>query len=185
MVVIETSLAGCLLIKPKVYADARGYFYESFNQRVWEQETGLQTMFVQDNEALSNYGVIRGLHYQHGEAAQAKLVRVLTGKVLDVVVDIRPDSPTYGKHVAVELSAENKFQLFVPRGMAHGYAVLEDNTRFSYKCDNYYSKEFDRGVFYADEVLGIDWRIPLEARILSEKDMGLPSISARAERESD
>lgn len=177
MIVVETSLPGCLIIKPKVYSDARGYFYESFNQQQWQAETGLTTTFVQDNEAFSNYGVIRGLHFQTGEHAQAKLVRVITGKVLDVVVDIRLDSATYGQHIAVELSSENKMQLFIPRGMAHGYAVLEDNTRFSYKCDNYYNKASESGVFYNDPALGIDWKIAEEERLLSEKDMGLPMMA--------
>lgn len=177
MIVVPTDLSGCLLIKPKVFRDPRGYFYESFNRASFEAETGLTVDFVQDNEAFSNYGVIRGLHFQQGEHAQAKLVRVVTGKVLDVVVDIRVDSPTYGKHIAVELSGENKFQLFIPRGLAHGYAVLENDTRFSYKCDNYYNKESEGGVYYADADLNIDWKIPEGERILSEKDLGLPRMA--------
>lgn len=177
MIIVPTDLSGCLLIKPKVFRDPRGYFYESFNRASFEAETGLTVDFVQDNEAFSNYGVIRGLHFQRGEYAQAKLVRVITGKVLDVVVDIRVDSPTYGQHIAVELSGENKFQLFIPRGMAHGYAVLENDTRFSYKCDNYYNKESEGGVYYADADLNIDWKIPEEERVLSEKDLGLPRMA--------
>lgn len=177
MIIVPTDLSGCLLIKPKVFRDPRGYFYESFNRASFEAETGLTVDFVQDNEAFSNYGVIRGLHFQRGEYAQAKLVRVITGKVLDVVVDVRVDSPTYGQHIAVELSGENKFQLFIPRGMAHGYAVLENDTRFSYKCDNYYNKESEGGVYYADADLNIDWKIPEEERILSEKDLGLPRMA--------
>lgn len=177
MIIVPTDLSGCLLIKPKVFRDPRGYFYESFNRASFEAETGLTVDFVQDNEAFSNYGVIRGLHFQRGEYAQAKLVRVITGKVLDVVVDVRVDSPTYGQHIAVELSGENKFQLFIPRGMAHGYAVLENDTRFSYKCDNYYNKESEGGVYYADADLNIDWKIPEEERVLSEKDLGLPRMA--------
>lgn len=177
MIIVPTDLSGCLLIKPKVFRDPRGYFYESFNRASFEAETGLTVDFVQDNEAFSNYGVIRGLHFQRGEYAQAKLVRVITGKVLDVVVDVRVDSPTYGQHIAVELSGENKFQLFIPRGMAHGYAVLENDTRFSYKCDNYYNKESEGGVYYADADLNIDWKIPEGERILSEKDLGLPRMA--------
>ena len=177
MVVVETNLSGCFLIKPKVYTDARGYFYESFNAAQFEKEVGIVPAFLQDNEAFSNYGVIRGLHFQQGEHAQAKLVRVITGKVLDVVVDIRKESATYGQHIAVELSGDNKMQLYIPRGMAHGYAVLENNTRFSYKCDNYYNKESEGGVYYADAALNIDWKIPEGQRILSEKDMGLPVMA--------
>lgn len=174
MIVVPTDLSGCLLIKPKIFNDSRGYFFESFNQHLFQEETGLDTTFVQDNEAFSNYGVIRGLHLQHGEHAQAKLVRVITGKVLDVVVDVRPDSATYGQHIAVELSGENKYQLFIPRGMAHGYAVLEDGTRFSYKCDNYYNKAAEGGVLFSDPALGIDWKIPQDRWIVSDKDLVLP-----------
>ena len=177
MVVVETNLSGCFLIKPKVYTDARGCFYESFNAAQFEKEVGILPAFVQDNEAFSNYGVIRGLHFQQGEHAQAKLVRVITGKVLDVVVDIRKESATYGQHIAVELSGDNKMQLYIPRGMAHGYAVLENNTRFSYKCDNYYNKESEGGGYYADAALNSDWKIPEGQRILSEKDMGLPMMA--------
>ncbi len=169
----ETSLKGCFIIKPRVFEDGRGYFFESFNKSRFQEHTGLNIDFVQDNEAKSDYGVIRGLHFQVGQHAQAKLVRVVAGSVLDVVVDCRPDSPTYLQHFSLVLSAKNFLQLFIPRGFAHGYAVLEDGTLFSYKCDNYYNKESEGGIFYADERLNIDWQIPAEKMIISEKDLAL------------
>jgi dTDP-4-dehydrorhamnose 3,5-epimerase len=176
MQIINTILSGCFIIEPRVFADERGYFFESFNQNTFQEKTGLNINFVQDNESKSNYGVVRGLHFQRGIWAQAKLVRVTSGKVIDVAVDLREDSPTYLQHVAVELSAENKRQLFVPRGFAHGFSVLEDNTQFNYKCDNYYNKESDGGIFLGDEKLNIDWQIPCEKWIVSEKDRILPKL---------
>jgi len=176
MEIKETYLKGCFVISPKVLNDERGYFFESFNKEKFENETGLNINFVQDNESFSQKGVLRGLHYQEGDYAQAKLVRVIKGKVLDVAVDIRKNSPTYGKHFSIILSEENKKQLFIPRGFAHGFLVLEDHTLFSYKCDNYYNKESERGIIYNDELLNIDWNFPEEQFILSEKDNHLPNF---------
>ena len=173
---IRTEIKDCFIIKPTVFSDNRGYFFESFNEQKFNQVTGLEIHFVQDNQAKSDRGILRGLHYQNGEHAQAKLVRVLQGKVIDVAVDLRKDSPTYLQHVAVELSAENNLQLFVPRGFAHGYSVLEDNTIFCYKCDNYYNKEAEGGVFYADPKLNINWQLNEDEVILSEKDKQLMNI---------
>ena len=176
MKVTETKLKGSFIIEPQVFLDNRGYFIESFNQKSFKEYTGLDINFVQDNESLSSKGVLRGLHYQKGEFAQAKLVRVIKGKILDVVVDIRPNSKTFGEHVFVELSEENKAQFYVPRGFAHGFLVLEDNTIVSYKCDNYYNRSEEAGIIYNDEYLNIDWRLPAENLILSEKDLQLPSF---------
>ncbi len=173
---IRTEIKDCFIIKPTVFSDNRGYFFESFNEQKFNQITGLDIHFVQDNQAKSDRGILRGLHFQNGEHAQAKLVRVLQGKVIDVAVDLRKDSPTYLQHVAVELSAENNLQLFVPRGFAHGYSVLEDNTIFCYKCDNYYNKEAEGGVFYADPKLNINWQLNEDEVILSEKDKQLMNI---------
>lgn len=173
---IRTEIKDCFIIKPTVFSDNRGYFFESFNEQKFNQVTGLEIHFVQDNQAKSDRGILRGLHFQNGEHAQAKLVRVLQGKVIDVAVDLRKDSPTYLQHVAVELSAENNLQLFVPRGFAHGYSVLEDNTIFCYKCDNYYNKEAESGVFYADPKLNINWQLNEDEIILSEKDKQLMNI---------
>ena len=176
MEMIQTGLKDCFMLKPKVFSDHRGYFFESYNQQQFKSLSGLDIDFVQDNQAKSDFGILRGLHFQKGDYAQAKLVRVFQGKVLDVAVDLREDSPTYLQHIAIELSAENNFQLFVPRGFAHGYSVLENNTIFCYKCDNYYHKESEGGVFYADEKLNIDWKLPADAIILSEKDRHLPRL---------
>ena len=173
---IRTEIKDCFIIKPTVFSDNRGYFFESFNEQKFNQVTGLEIHFVQDNQAKSDRGILRGLHFQNGEHEQAKLVRVLQGKVIDVAVDLRKDSPTYLQHVAVELSAENNLQLFVPRGFAHGYSVLEDNTIFCYKCDNYYNKEAESGVFYADPKLNINWQLNEDEIILSEKDKHLMNI---------
>ena len=173
---IRTEIKDCFIIKPTVFSDNRGYFFESFNEQKFNQVTGLEIHFVQDNQAKSDRGILRGLHFQNGEHAQAKLVRVLQGKVIDVAVDLRKDSPTYLQHVAVELSAENNLQLFVPRGFAHGYSVLEDNTIFCYKCDNYYNKEAEGGVFYADPKLNINWQLNEDEIILSEKDKHLMNL---------
>lgn len=176
MELIATALKDCFILKPQIFSDDRGYFYESFNRQKFKNLSGIDIEFVQDNQAHSNYGTLRGLHFQKGDHAQAKLVRVIRGRVLDVAVDLRPDSPTYLQHVAVELSGENHHQLFVPRGFAHGYSVLEDDTLFVYKCDNYYCKEAEGGVFYKDASLNIDWKLPQEAIKLSAKDAILPSI---------
>jgi dTDP-4-dehydrorhamnose 3,5-epimerase len=176
MQVIETKLAGCFIIEPKVFGDSRGYFFESFNKETFKKATGLSIEFIQDNESYSNYGVVRGLHFQKGEWAQAKLVRVSQGCVLDVAVDMREDSPTYLQHVAVELSGENKRQLYVPRGFAHGFSVLENETQFLYKCDNVYNKESEGGVNLEDPNLNIDWQIPRAEWIVSEKDLILPNV---------
>lgn len=172
---IETDFPDLKIFEPRVFEDERGYFYESFNQRTFE-EAGICTTFVQDNQARSTFGVLRGLHYQAGEYAQAKLVRVLEGSVLDVVVDLRLESPKYGQWYAIELSATNKRQLFVPRGFAHGYVVLTPTAEFFYKCDNFYSKAHEGGIHYADTTLGINWQIDLSRAILSEKDLILPTF---------
>lgn len=170
MNVIRTDVEGVVILEPRVFPDERGYFFESFSQREFEEKV-CGTVFVQDNESCSSYGVLRGLHYQLPPYTQAKLVRVVTGKVLDVVVDLRKDSPTFGKHVAVELSGENKRQLFVPRGFAHGFVVLSETVVFQYKCDNYYAPGYEGGIRFDDPNLGIDWQIPREDMVLSEKDM--------------
>ncbi len=174
--VTKTHLQDCFVIEPKIFGDERGYFFESFNQQVFEEKTGLLINFVQDNEAFSNRGVLRGLHFQKGASAQAKLVRVIKGKVVDVAVDVRPKSKTYGKFFSIILSEENKKQLFVPRGFAHGYAVLEDNTIFAYKCDNYYDNSSEGGIIYNDSDLKIDWMLNENEIILSEKDKILPLL---------
>jgi len=170
MQIEETKLEGCFIVRPKVFEDSRGYFFESFNQELFEKTIGSSVNFIQDNEAMSNYGVVRGLHFQKGDFAQAKLVRVVRGSVLDVVIDYRQDSKTYLQSFSIELSAENHLQLFVPRGFAHGYSVLEDHTIFTYKCDNFYNKESEGGLNLADPKLQIDWKIPVADRIISEKD---------------
>lgn len=177
MEVTETYLKGCFIIEPQVFGDERGFFFESFNKNKFRELTGIEIEFVQDNEAFSYKGILRGLHFQKGEFAQAKLVRVVKGKVLDVAVDLRPGSKTFGKHFSVILSEENKKQLFIPRGFAHGYAVLEDHTVFSYKCDNYYNKESESGVIYNDSDLNIDWKLNEDEVVLSEKDKKLNSFS--------
>jgi len=169
----QTKLKGCYIIEPVVFKDSRGYFFESFNAVKFEELTGQAVHFVQDNQSASTYGVIRGLHFQKGEHAQAKLVRVIEGSVLDVAVDIRKDSETYGQWVGVELTAENNLQLFVPRGFAHGFSVLSETAVFAYKCDNTYNKASEGGIVYNDPALGIDWQIPEEFRSLSEKDLAL------------
>ncbi len=170
-----TPIPGLIIFEPRIFPDERGYFFESYNQRTWA-EAGLQANFVQDNQARSTRGVLRGLHYQIGEMAQAKLVRVLEGEVLDVVVDIREGSPTYGQWYGVRLSAENKRQLFVPRGFAHGYVVLSETAEFFYKCDNFYSKAHEGGIRYDDPALAIDWEIDLSEVIVAGKDLALPFL---------
>ena len=176
MRVEETILNGCYLIHDTFFGDHRGYFFESFNRKTFLSQTGLDLNFVQDNQSRSQKGVLRGLHYQHGEFAQAKLVRVLEGKVLDIVVDIRQNSPTFGQHLAVELSEESHTQLYVPRGFAHGFIVLSDVAVFFYKCDNYYNKQEEGGIIYNDPALGIDWQLPHAELLLSEKDTILPTL---------
>ena len=166
---IKTDINGVFIIEPKVFEDARGYFFESYNEAEFIKN-GITNRFVQDNQSKSSYGVIRGLHCQLGEHSQAKLVRVLKGRVLDVAVDIRRGSPTFGKHVAVELSDENNRQLFIPRHFLHGFSVLSDEAVFVYKCDNFYCKESEFGIRYDDPEIGIDWKIPAEKVITSEKD---------------
>lgn len=176
MKVTETKLRGCFIVEPAKFGDSRGYFFESFNERTFNELTGTQTHFVQDNQSFSGKGVLRGLHAQAGEYAQAKLVRVLEGRVIDVAVDVRSGSETYGQHVAVELSSENNLQLFVPRGFLHGFVVLSDTATFFYKCDNYYNKESECGVDPLDETIAVNWTIPLEKLILSDKDKAAPSF---------
>lgn len=169
MEVIKTAIDGVVIIEPKVFKDQRGYFFESFSQREFEAKVR-KISFVQDNESMSSYGVMRGLHFQRPPYTQSKLVRCVRGKVLDVAVDIRKGSPTYGQHVAVELSEDNHRQFFVPRGFAHGFAVLSDTAVFQYKCDNFYAPQADGGISIKDDSLGIDWMIPTDKAILSDKD---------------
>ncbi|RLZ10504.1 dTDP-4-dehydrorhamnose 3,5-epimerase [Faecalibacter macacae] len=167
---IETKLKGCFILEPTVFEDERGYFFESYNENKMEQILGYKPTFVQDNQSKSSYGVVRGLHMQAGEHSQAKLVRVVEGAVIDVAVDVRPESPTYGESVAVELSADNKRQLFIPRGFLHGFSVISDTATFFYKCDNGYNKESEDGVNPIDVDLNIDWQISADKMLLSEKD---------------
>ena len=177
MKVTEIFLKGCFIIEPKVFGDTRGCFFEAFNQKLFKEKTGLDIDFVQDNQSVSQKGVLRGLHMQKGVFSQAKLVRVIKGKVLDVTVDVRKDSHTYGKYFSIELSEENNKQLFVPRGFLHGFITLENNTIFSYKCDNYYNVEAEAGVLFNDKDLNIDWILKEEEVILSGKDKILHPFS--------
>ena len=174
MEVIKTAIDGVVIIEPRIFEDARGYFFESFSQRDFDEKVapilGHTVTFVQDNESKSSYGVMRGLHFQRPPFTQSKLVRCVKGAVLDVAVDIRKGSPTYGQHVAVELTEENHRQFFVPRGFAHGFAVLSETAVFQYKCDNFYAPQADGGISILDDSLGIDWRIPTDKAILSDKD---------------
>jgi len=174
---IRTEISDVVIVEPTVHGDERGYFVETFRKDLFEEFLGFEVAFCQDNESKSGKGVLRGLHYQLPPAAQSKLVRVIKGRVLDVAVDIREGSPTFGRHVAVELSGENKRQLFVPRGFAHAFVVLEDETIFAYKVDNYYSPENDRGIAFDDPRIGIEWPFPAEALKLSEKDRKQPKLS--------
>ena len=176
MRVEETLLKDCYIIHDTVFEDSRGYFFESFNQQKFFSLTGIDRPFVQDNQSCSVKGVLRGLHFQRGEHAQAKLVRVLKGSVLDVAVDIRKDSPTFGKHFAMELSETSGTQLYIPRGFAHGFVVLSETAVFFYKCDNLYNKQAECGIIYNDKDLNIDWRIDNDKLILSDKDIQLPSL---------
>lgn len=170
MEVIKTSIEGVVIIEPRIFRDVRGYFFESFSQKEFDEKIR-PIQFVQDNESMSSYGVMRGLHFQRPPYTQSKLVRCVRGRVLDVAVDIRKGSPTYGQHVAVELTEENHRQFFIPRGFAHGFAVLSETAVFQYKCDNFYAPQADGGISIKDESLGIDWQIPVEKAILSEKDL--------------
>jgi dTDP-4-dehydrorhamnose 3,5-epimerase len=172
---IQTSIPGLIVLEPKVIGDARGYFFEAYNENEFAAH-GITAKFVQDNQSRSVYGVLRGLHYQLNPYAQAKLVRVISGEVLDVAVDVRKNSPTYGRHFSILLSAENKKQLYIPRGFAHGFVVLSETAEFSYKCDNFYSKEHDAGIIYNDSELQIDWKITPENLIISDKDKNLPGL---------
>jgi dTDP-4-dehydrorhamnose 3,5-epimerase len=173
MTFIETEIKDVKIFEPRKFEDERGYFFESYNQKLFA-ENGIDAVFIQDNQSFSQYGTLRGLHFQKAPFAQAKLVRVISGKVLDVAVDLRPESETYGKHITVELSAENNRQLFIPRGFAHGFVVLSETAEFVYKCDNSYSKEHESGLIYNDTDLNIDWQVPADKLIISDKDKILP-----------
>jgi dTDP-4-dehydrorhamnose 3,5-epimerase len=175
MNIIETNIPGVVIIEPRVFPDDRGYFFESYNQKEFDAKVR-PIRFIQDNQSKSCYGVLRGLHFQKGEHAQSKLVRVVEGTVLDVVVDIRKGSPTFGQHVAVELSAENNRQFFIPRGFAHGFSVLSETAVFQYKCDNFYCPQSEGAIAWSDPALGIDWRIPADKAILSPKDLHHPLL---------
>lgn len=176
MKIKETGIEGLLVIEPKVFGDSRGYFMESFSERKFRELTGLDVNFVQDNESMSSYGVVRGLHMQLPPHAQAKLVRVVSGRALDVAVDLREGSPTYGRHFAIELTGENHLQVFIPKGFAHGFAVLSDEVVFQYKCDEYYAPESEAAVIWNDPDLAVDWRIPEGDVRLSEKDKNHPRL---------
>lgn len=177
MKIEKTNIEGCFILEPRVFQDERGWFFESFNTKTFREATGAEVDFVQDNQSFSSYGVIRALHAQEGEFAQAKLVSVLQGDVLDVAVDARPGSPTFGQHVAVKLNGVNKKQLFIPRGCLHGFSVLSKTAHFYYKCDNFYNKESEKGVVYNDPNLNIDWMVPEADRVLSAKDKVLPLLN--------
>ncbi len=173
-----TPLNGCFVLSPTIFPDHRGYFYESYKRGIFDEVLGYDVNFVQDNESFSTKGTLRGLHFQKGSYAQAKLTRVVQGTVLDVAVDLRENSPTFGTHFSIELSSDNKKQLFIPRGFAHGFVVLSDTAIFSYKCDNYYHKDSESGIIYNDPTLNIDWILPSEQLQLSEKDLQLPKFTA-------
>jgi dTDP-4-dehydrorhamnose 3,5-epimerase len=173
---ITTPLNDCFILKPRVFSDERGSFYETYNEKTFRAVTGMEVDFVQDNQSVSAYGVLRGLHFQRGDMAQAKLVRVVLGRVLDIVVDIRKGSPTFGESFSIELNHENNLQLFVPRGFAHGFITLTEKAIFSYKCDNFYDKSSEGGIIYNDATLSLDWHLPEEDLIISEKDLQLPGF---------
>lgn len=177
MNIIKTEIEGLVILEPKIFSDSRGYFFESYSKRELDEALGYEVNFVQDNQSKSSRGVVRGLHFQRPPYAQAKLVRCIKGRVLDVAVDLRKDSPTFGKYVAVELTEDNNRQFFVPRGFAHGFSVLSEEAVFQYKCDNYYAPQADGGINLNDPALGIEWGIALEDRILSEKDTNLPNLN--------
>ena len=181
MKIHPTKLPDCFIIEPRVFQDQRGFFFESFNKKVLEHLLGRTLEFVQDNQSLSGRGVLRGMHFQEGEHAQAKLVRVVRGELLDVVLDLRTASPTFGEHIKIHLSAENRKMLFIPRGMAHGFLSLEDNTLFLYKSDNYYHKDSERGLRYNDPDLSIDWEFPERELLLSDKDKEWPPFKQWAQ----
>ncbi|WP_291275195.1 dTDP-4-dehydrorhamnose 3,5-epimerase [Flavobacterium sp.] len=172
----ETKLKGCFILEPKIIGDERGSFMESFNEKTFAEGVGQQVHFVQDNQSFSTKGVLRGLHYQTGEHAQAKLVRVLNGEVLDVAVDLRPNSPTYGQYETALLTGDNQIQFYIPRGFAHGFLVLSETATFFYKCDNFYNAASEGGIFFNDPTLTIDWTFPIEEMIISEKDQQLPTL---------
>lgn len=178
MKVFKTPFDGCIVLSPTLFSDERGHFFESYKKTLIDNFLGDDVNFVQDNESFSCKGVLRGLHFQKGAYAQAKLVRVLQGSVLDVAVDLRSDSPTFGQHFSIELSSENKKQLFIPRGFAHGFVVLSETALFSYKCDNYYNKAFESGIIYNDPTLNIDWKLPNDQLQLSKKDLELPQFKS-------
>jgi len=177
----HTPLKGCFILKPDIFKDNRGFFYETYNKTTFKKITGLSIDFVQDNQSNSTYGTLRGLHYQKGKMAQAKLVRVIQGKVLDIVVDIRKDSQTYGQHFSIILDDTNKLQLFIQRGFAHGFITLSKNSVFSYKCDNFYDKTSDGGIIYNDATLSLNWHLPKEDFIISKKDKQLPTFNEAIE----
>jgi dTDP-4-dehydrorhamnose 3,5-epimerase len=172
----QTGIPGLMVFEPKVFEDSRGYFFESYNERVC-RESGIDTNFLQDNQAKSSYGVVRGLHYQLDPHSQTKFIRVLTGSILDVVVDLRKNSPSFGKVYSIELSAENRKQLFIPQGFAHGYSVLSETSEVFYKCDQFYNKEAEAGIIYNDPELNIDWQIPADRMIISDKDKVHPQFA--------
>ncbi len=176
MIFTETKLKGCFIIEPKIICDERGYFMESYNEETFQKGVGQIVHFVQDNQSFSTKGVLRGLHYQTGDHAQAKLVRVLQGEVLDVAVDIRPNSETFGQYETIVLSGENQKQFYIPRGFAHGFLVLSETATFFYKCDNFYNKESEGGLMYNDETVNIDWQFPTESLLISDKDKILPNL---------
>ncbi|MGZ5245530.1 MAG: dTDP-4-dehydrorhamnose 3,5-epimerase [Flavitalea sp.] len=176
---IETGIQGLFVFEPKVFPDSRGYFFESYNRNIFTEQ-GIEIDFVQDNQSSSTYGVIRGLHFQLPPFSQSKLVRVLSGRILDVAVDIRKGSPTFGKHFTIELSSENKKQLFLPHGFAHGFSVLSETAEVLYKCDAFYNKQSESGIMFNDPELKIDWKIPAEHQVISEKDMHNPSFASLA-----
>jgi len=176
MITKETKLKGCVVIEPTIFQDNRGYFFESFNQKKFNELVNQEVCFIQDNESFSSKGVLRGLHYQIGKYSQAKLVRVIHGEVLDVAVDIRKGSSTFGQHIAIKLSGKNKKQLFIPRGFAHGFLVLSNTATFSYKCDNLYNKSAEGGIIYNDDQLKIDWGIYSNQLMISDKDLILPTL---------
>ena len=176
MIIKETYIPGLLVVEPQVFGDSRGYFFESFNAAKFAEQTGIDTQFVQDNESRSSYGVVRGLHMQLPPHAQAKLVRVVEGRVLDVAVDLRKDSPTFGKHFAIELTGENHLQVYIPKGFAHGFSVLSETAVFQYKCDGYYAPASEAAIAWNDPDLAIDWKLPIEAVVLSDKDRNHPSL---------
>ncbi len=176
MTFTETKLKGCFILEPKIIKDERGYFMESFNEKTFQEGISQKVTFVQDNQSFSTRGVLRGLHYQCGEHAQAKLVRMLQGEVLDVAVDLRPESDTYGQYEAILLSGENQIQFFMPRGFAHGFLVLSETATFFYKCDNFYNKESEGGLAYNDKTVDINWNFPIQDMIISDKDKVLPIL---------